>query len=373
MKITFPHLGDIHRFGRLLFQEMGIDVIAPDYNCDETLARGSAISPEEVCLPFKLMAGNLMSAWDKGADTVIMPATMGPCRLGEYAELLKELLKKEGYDYQWILLDAKAAIGTWEFVKRMGKTVADRTCNAPSVLKALINTYRLIVEFEGLEEVARARCGWDAERGYSGRLLEKSRQELATATNLKEAKGKIRSIRSTLLDAPVDKNRQPLRILLTGEIYSSIEPFANHKIESLLMSRGVSFKRRISVGWWIRDTFRPTIGGSFKGDNDNPYMPWPIGGYAHETIREISIYEKGGFDGIIQIMPVGCMPEIVAKSVFDDLCRREGLKVLTMVFDEMGGEAGYITRIEAFIDLLERQRFIIEKGRNVEQHEIYGN
>ncbi|MDD2373029.1 MAG: hypothetical protein PHF03_05570, partial [Syntrophomonadaceae bacterium] len=86
------------------------------------------------------------------------------------------------------------------------------------------------------------------------------------------------------------------------------------------------------------------------------YMPHCIGGYAKETVREAIRYQKGGYDGIIHLLPVGCMPEIVAKSVFDGLGRDEGLPVLTILFDEMWGEAGYITRIEAFVDLLIRRR-----------------
>ncbi|MGI6751427.1 MAG: acyl-CoA dehydratase activase-related protein [Anaerovoracaceae bacterium] len=356
MRITFPHLGDVHRFARLMFREMGIEVVAPDKNSAMTLEMGSSISPEEMCLPFKIMAGNLISAWEKGANTVVMPATMGPCRLGEYGELLRELLMEEGFDYRWILLDAKDAIGIKELLRRMGETVAEKNCNWPVVIKALINTYGLIADFETLEMEARALSGWDMERGYSGRLLEQGRRGLDEARNLKEARRRIKEIRARLLKTPIDRGKKPLRILLTGEIYSSIEPFANHKIESLLMSRGVSFERRIGIGWWIRNTIKPTFGKKPVEDCDNPHMPWHIGGYAHETLKEIKRYGQGGFDGIIQLLPVGCMPEIVAKSVLDDAARDGEVKVLTMIFDEMGGEAGYITRVEAFLDLLERDR-----------------
>ena len=60
-------------------------------------------------------------------------------------------------------------------------------------------------------------------------------------------------------------------------------------------------------------------------------------------------------DGAIQIFPMGCMPEIVSKQFF---LPSPGKKIypLTLVVDEMTGEAGYMTRIEAFTDLLERRR-----------------
>jgi predicted nucleotide-binding protein (sugar kinase/HSP70/actin superfamily) len=92
MKITFPHIGDAHLIGRIFFSEIGIDIVTPSANTVKSLERGSEISPDEICLPFKLMIANLIDAYHLGADTVVMPATMGPCRLGEYGELLKSIL-----------------------------------------------------------------------------------------------------------------------------------------------------------------------------------------------------------------------------------------------------------------------------------------
>ena len=96
MKITFPHIGDAHLIGRIFFSEIGIKIITPPANTVNGLEKGSEISPDEICLPFKLMISNLIEAHKLGADTVIMPATMGPCRLGEYGELLKSILDKKG-------------------------------------------------------------------------------------------------------------------------------------------------------------------------------------------------------------------------------------------------------------------------------------
>ena len=84
-------------------------------------------------------------------------------------------------------------------------------------------------------------------------------------------------------------------------------------------------------------------------------MPYAIGGYAKETVEEGVICSRKGYDGVIQVFPVGCMPEIVAKAVFSKMMKEKKLSVLTVIYDEMGGEAGYITRVEAFVDMLERR------------------
>ncbi|NYC93625.1 putative nucleotide-binding protein (sugar kinase/HSP70/actin superfamily) [Clostridium acetobutylicum] len=65
---------------------------------------------------------------------------------------------------------------------------------------------------------------------------------------------------------------------------------------------------------------------------------------------------NSGFDGAIQLFPMGCMPEIVSKSILPTISRDKDFPILSLIIDEMTGDAGYMTRIEAFIDLLERRK-----------------
>ncbi len=50
------------------------------------------------------------------------------------------------------------------------------------------------------------------------------------------------------------------------------------------------------------------------------------------------------------------MPEIVAQSILPKVSRHYDMPVLNFILDEHTGEAGMITRLEAFVDLLERRR-----------------
>ena len=50
----------------------------PSKNTNDILQRGMEISPEDICLPFKMMAGNLIDAYERGARKAVMPATMVP-------------------------------------------------------------------------------------------------------------------------------------------------------------------------------------------------------------------------------------------------------------------------------------------------------
>jgi len=81
-----------------------------------------------------------------------------------------------------------------------------------------------------------------------------------------------------------------------------------------------------------------------------------IGGHAQETIGNTVLYAQKGYDGVIQIYPLTCMPEIVAESILPEVQNDIDIPVLTLIIDEMTGEAGYLTRVEAFIDLINRRR-----------------
>lgn len=356
MKITFPHMGDSHLIGRIFFSEIGIDIVTPRANTVKGLEKGSGISPDEICLPFKLMIANLIDAYHLGADTVVMPATLGPCRLGEYGELLKTILDSKGYHFQWVLIDSPGAIGKLECLSRLTHLVSESNKPMPAILCALARAYQIIKELENLDEKAHIFAGYEWQRGECKNILTSCRRDLAKVTGVREALKTIRYHHKRLDDIEYDFKKRPIRLLLTGEIFSMIEPFANHHIEELLMDMGVSFKKRVTLGWWIRLTLFQPIRPWERLKSKNKYLPYSIGGYAKETVEDGVLCSKKGYDGVIQLFPVGCMPEIVSKAVFSKMAKEQELSVLTVIYDEMGGEAGYITRIEAFTDMLARRK-----------------
>lgn len=356
MRITFPHIGDAHLIGRIFFKEIGIEIITPPYNSVHVLEKGSEVSPDEICIPFKLMVSNLMEAHRLGADTVIMPATMGPCRLGEYGELLKSILDKRGYHFHWILLDSPTDIGKKELLRRLSSVVSESNKSMQEILRALYGTYKIVKSLELLDQRAHILAGYEIQKGFCKGELAACRRELAKADQIKTALGMIRNHQARLENAPMDFSRLPLHLLVTGEIFSMIEPFANHHLEELLMDMGISFEKRVTLGWWIDRTLVDPFQFKELLKGRNRYLPYAIGGYAKETVEEGIQCSRKGYDGLIQVFPVGCMPEIVAKAVFSKMMKDKKLSVLTVIYDEMGGEAGYITRVEAFIDMLNRKK-----------------
>ena len=87
-----------------------------------------------------------------------------------------------------------------------------------------------------------------------------------------------------------------------------------------------------------------------------PYFKEMCGGHGRESVGNSVIFAKRGFDGIIQLSPFTCIPEIVAKSILPKVCKEHGLGFLTISLDEQTGKEGLRTRLEAFVDLLMAKR-----------------
>jgi predicted nucleotide-binding protein (sugar kinase/HSP70/actin superfamily) len=67
--------------------------------------------------------------------------------------------------------------------------------------------------------------------------------------------------------------------------------------------------------------------------------------------------ETRAVDGLVAVVAFGCAPDSGLAPVLGQAARQAGVPMLTLTLDEHSGEAGLVTRLEAFVDMLERKRF----------------
>ncbi|NLY17742.1 MAG: 2-hydroxyglutaryl-CoA dehydratase [Clostridiaceae bacterium] len=364
MKITIPHMGNVYIAAKILFDSLGIDYVIPPPNNKEALMLGSKYSPEEICLPFKLMIGNYIAGIEKGADTVLLVSSCGPCRFGEYAGLQAKILRQLGYNIEFIVIDPVKSTGFREFFNRIGKVGAESKKNNISRLNSIFTAYTAMSLMDEIEMMAHELAGYEKNKGECRRLLSSCKKDVFSSNDPANALRILRSYRNKLKHLSTDSKRNPLKVAIMGEIYTVIDPFPNLHIEDLLMKAGVSTYRKLTPSWWVRDTLLKPLGLNSRHllEASNEFLPHYIGGHARECIGEAVLASRNKLDGAIQIFPMGCMPEIVSKSILPAISRKKNLPVLSLVVDEMTGEAGYMTRIEAFLDLLERRRENVRVG-----------
>ena len=358
MKITFPHFGNTHLAAKALFDGLGIECIVPPFSNNEALELGSKFSPEEMCLPYKIMMGNYLQSIELGADTIIIVGSCGPCRFGEYCELQMNALRKLGHNLNFIVIDSPFDIGKEEFLNRLSKISDNSAVGKVQKIRALKTAYSVIELIEKIESKVHYLTGFEVNKGEFKRLLKECTINAAKASSPSEMVNVLKEYKNKINQVPINKHTSPLKIAIIGEIYTVIEPFSNLYIEDKLMDYGVATKRMLTPSWWIKDVllspFKLNSINIRKASNE--YLPYYIGGHARECIGEVLLARKQDFDGAIQIFPMGCMPEIVSKAILTTISNDKEFPIMTLIVDEMTGEAGYITRIEAFIDMLERRK-----------------
>ncbi len=365
IKVSFPHMGSLHIVLSSLVKSLGGEVVMPPKTTKKTLSIGTKHSPEAICLPYKLLLGNYIEAVEKGAEAVLMISSPGICRLGEYSKSIKNAMEDLGYKIKYIDVDLYK--GKFFELLHIMKAVTGNN-NIIDVGKAVLLSFNKIFILDNLENILSYYRAREFETGETERAFNKSLKwidEAATGKELQEANNEaISEIKKT----QIDENKEVLKVDITGEIFMVLDPFSNQHIERELGRLGVESKRSMNLSGWLKTAIIPKI--LRKGETHlerafrfaKPYLTRDIGGDAIESVSDVAYATSKGTDGIIHISPFTCMPEIMSQNIFPKMRLDGALPILALVLDEQTGRAGYVTRLEAFVDLMKRRkRQLIQK------------
>lgn len=357
MIITFPHLGNVYISVKAMLDDLSVDYVIPPFNNKKALELGTKYVPELACLPLKINIGNYIQAYEKGADTILMAGGCGPCRFGYYCEMHREIMKDAGYEMDLITLELSNE-GYGAFLQKIRKLSG--AAGALKLLSVVRRTALLAKQVDELEAAAFRKRARESVKGSTDAIYRDFRRKALDVKGSRAMAALVSDTFGKLEVLEVDKSFKPLRVGIVGEIYTNIEHFSSFELQEKLGSMGVEVDRKVTLSNWIGEHI---IKKALHLPRDlsyaeaaKPYLGTMIGGHAQETVGHTVLYATSGYDGVIQIFPLSCMPEIVAESLLPSVERDFGIPVLTLIMDEMTGEAGYMTRVEAFIDLLNKRR-----------------
>ncbi|MGI5836660.1 MAG: CoA protein activase [Chloroflexota bacterium] len=363
MKVTFPHAGQAWVPLSTVFAKAGVECIVAPPSSKRTLSLGVKYSPEWVCLPFKLNLGNFIEAMELGADTLVYVAGPGLCRLGYYAKVAEQILRDAGYQFQMVTFDwqEKQIIGLAEFLRTLLPNRSWRQIVAD--IKFGLTQLSVMDELERKAHYLRPRVTSPTQITQIWRTAGQRVAQAWTDAELTKVKAEI--LRE-FDDVPKNPKADPLRVGLLGEFFMVIEPFVNMDVEDLLGRMGVEVVRHAFFTNWAKTwLFLEAIGLGHDQKVKKaaaPYLSRDVSGDAIFTIGETILHHKDGFDGIVHLLPFTCMPEIIAQSIMPQVTKNHEIPVLSVVLDEQMGRAGFITRIEAFVDLMQRRRNLRKAG-----------
>lgn len=355
MKVTFPHMGNTHIAIKALLKGLKLDVVPPPPVTNRTLELGIKYSPEFACMPLKINIGNFIEAIENGADTIVMAGGWGPCRFGYYAQVQRDILYDLGYEFQMYILEAPDFNITELFGQLKGLA---ENVSFLEAIKAVRFAWYKIKAAEILEKKFEYILPRTTDKALAEKLYTESLKAVDGVNDKNSVDLVVKTYIEKLNNCPMG-NHEILKIGLIGEIYTILEPSSNYNIIHHLGHLNAEVTRSIYTSDWINDHL---LKGLVKKSNRkdiiscaSPYLNYWVGGHGQETVGYAVDFARKGYDGLIQIGPLTCMPEIVAQSILGQVSERENIPCMTLYFDEHSGVAGISTRLEAFIDMLGRK------------------
>lgn len=372
IKVAFPHMGTIYVAWAAALKKVGVEPFIPPYTSKKTLSLGTKHSPEAICLPYKLILGNFIEAIEGGTDYVAMISSPGCCRLGEYGNCIHNALIDLGYDAKYIELTLYDGIkGMYNFLKEIsGKNdpILFIRCIVFAIKKVFI-----LDELVNKLSYYRAR---EIHQGEAEKHYLKALELIKDADNTRQLKKAKKQAFEEIAKTEIDPNREVLHVDLTGEIYLVCDTFSNQDIEKELGKMGVQTRRSLTISSFLKDAIIPKI--FRKGETHlqrafrmaKPYLMRDIGGDSLECVSDVAYADERGIDGIIHISPFTCMPEIMSQNIFPAMRENCDIPILPLIMDEQTGKAGYITRLEAFVDLMRRRKRKLAMDAKKSENEI---
>lgn len=358
IKVAFPHMGTIYIAWAAALKKVGVEPFIPPYTSKKTLSLGTKHSPEAICLPYKLILGNFIEAIEGGTDYVAMISSPGCCRLGEYGNCIHNALIDLGYDTKYIELTLYDGIkGMYNFLKAIsGK-------NDPILfLRCIIFAIKKVFVLDDLVNKLSYYRAREIHQGQAEKHYLKALELIKDAENSRQLKKAKKIAAEEMAKTEIDTKREVLHVDLTGEIYLVCDTFSNQDIEKELGKMGVQTRRSLTISSFLKDAIIPKI--FRKGETHlqrafrmaKPYLMRDIGGDSLECVSDVAYADERGIDGIIHISPFTCMPEIMSQNIFPAMRENCDIPILPLIMDEQTGKAGYITRLEAFVDLMRRRK-----------------
>lgn len=377
------------------FRSIGFDAWpAPDSDAS-TLELGGLHSTGEECLPHKITLGDFLKVcrepdFDGRKTAFFMPTARGPCRFGQYAPYLKQVMTELGHGDVAVVspCSENGYDGVGEHAGELMKTAWMGLVCGDLVTRMLLKT-RPYETKGGAADEAYAQSLVAFEGVTSAPGLETKERLGRLVTEVERMRDRFRSVPARYVKG------RPL-VGLVGEIFCRQNVFSNDDIArrierlggecwlsdiaewvwytnwsqegQLVEQRGklnaeyLKLKVKTHVQHSYEQALLAPLADDLKGYEEphdvrevlelaRPYLPPE--GCLGEMVLSVgkSIYLHGkGADGIVDISPFTCMNGVICEAVYPSVSEAcDGMPIRTFYFD--GNNTSIDRDLEIFLDL----------------------
>ncbi len=300
---------------QVFFEELGAEVVISPPTTPAMLAEGSSRVVADTCLPAKVFLGHVLSLVDQ-CDFIFIPA---------------------------IRSTKKNIINCSKFL------------GLPDITRSVIPESPPIMEIDidiGRGKRQLYQAVYQLGRHFTWNPFRVRRAVNAALQAYRQHQEKMISEKLTLAQAIGEKNgvKAPARssqatIALIGHPYLLYDDYVNHRLIHRLEQAGnrVVTSEMLSPGELESATTR-LVGKAY----------WT---YEEEIVGAGGHYLQDKVDGIIGVMAFGCGPDsLMVEMVRRQAVRLKSVPFMSLTLEEHTAEAGIVTRLEAFTDMIQRRK-----------------
>lgn len=302
------------------FTDLGIKIVLSDVTTKQTMTSGSSLVVTETCLPIKIYIGHVLNLIDKGIDKIFVPSiqSIAPkiyncSKIRGLPDLVRNVVKKDFTMIEATLDKSEKNQGLYEFLSEIAKPFG-------------------INDMEKIKKASKA--GWRTYNNFH--IMTKSGMSYKKALNY-ALQGKV-FIENQIKEFPIS-------IALVSHGYNIFDERASMKIFDKLEDMDVKVYSSLQLSNEQMDDGIATLGQDMYWANEREMT-----GCAGHFMKDAKI------DGIITLTAFGCGPDSLMIERITRKAKRFNKPLLNLTIDEQTGEAGFITRLEAFVDMLFRKK-----------------
>jgi predicted nucleotide-binding protein (sugar kinase/HSP70/actin superfamily) len=330
---------------KTFFEELGASVVVSDPTTKATLAAGSERLVAETCLPVKVYCGHVLALVER-ADVLFVPAvrSLEPQVLNCSKFLGLPDLVRAVVPEAPLLLDPEIDLDGKESEDKPWSPPGLKAMEARARLGFYYDVYRLGRRFTGsLSRIRRAaRLAWQAHQRYLAIMQTGLMPEEAIAlweTGCRPGAAAYEHC-----------------IALVGHPYNLYDTYITQDIMAKLQGLGSQVLTAEMAG---PERLRRAV---------VDLTGYPYWTYEDEIVGAGGYYvQERDIDGVIVVTSFGCGPDSTLVEVVRSAASQAERPFMNLVIDEHTGEAGMVTRLEAFIDMIARRERLYPQRMSTSQ------
>ena len=304
------------------FSALGIKIVLSDPTTKQTMSEGASLVVTETCLPIKIYLGHILNLISKGVKNIFVPSlqSIAPkiyncSKIRGLPDLVRNVIKADVNIIEPTLDKSAKHQGLYEFLLESVKPFGITDL---SVIKTA------------------SKQGWKVYNNFlvmarSGMSYKKAMHYALNGKVFIEETNKAKSAPINIALISHSYNMYDERA--TMKIFDKLEKMDVKVFTSLQLTDEQMAEGIVSLGqkkYWANEDEMTGTAGHYLKDNK--------------------------IDGIITINAFGCGPDSLMIDRITRKAKEFGKPLLVLTIDEQTGEAGFITRIEAFVDMLFRKK-----------------